>query len=47
MSTTKNAMTTHLILDKGLKEEDIALLKSNLRHELENLNIQHVTLEFA
>lgn len=45
MGTTKNAMTAHLLLDKGLTEKQVADLKHALKHELEHLNIQHVTLE--
>lgn len=45
MSTTRNAMTAHLILEDDLTENQIADLKSNLRHQLEHLNIQHATLE--
>ncbi|MDF2453022.1 MAG: cation transporter [Bacteroidota bacterium] len=45
MSTTKNAMTAHLLLHEGLSEKDIADLKHQAKHELEHLNIQHVTLE--
>ena len=45
MSTTRNAMTAHLILENDLTEKQIAKLKSNLKHELEHLNIQHATLE--
>ncbi len=45
MSTTRNAMTAHLILENELTEKQIAKLKSNLKHELEHLNIQHATFE--
>lgn len=45
MSTTRNAMTAHLILENGLTEKQIAKIKSELKHELEHLNIQHATLE--
>jgi cobalt-zinc-cadmium efflux system protein len=45
MSTTKNAMTAHLILEENLSQNQIAELKHTLKHELEHLNIQHVTLE--
>ena len=45
MSTTRNAMTAHLILENDLTEDQIAKLKSNLKHDLEHLNIQHATLE--
>lgn len=45
IGTTRNAMTAHLVLDKGLNESDIIELKKNLRHELEHLNVQHATFE--
>jgi cobalt-zinc-cadmium efflux system protein len=45
ISTTRNAMTAHLILENDLTEKQIANLKSNLKHELEHLNIQHATFE--
>ncbi len=45
MSTTKNALTAHLILEHGLSEKQIANVKHELKEKLEHLNIQHVTLE--
>jgi cobalt-zinc-cadmium efflux system protein len=45
MSTTKNAMTAHLVLDKDISEEHAAEIKHKVKHELEHLNIQHTTLE--
>ncbi|HXD92295.1 MAG TPA: cation diffusion facilitator family transporter [Bacteroidia bacterium] len=45
MSTTRNAMTAHLILEEDLNQKQIAEIKHTLKHELEHLNIQHVTLE--
>ncbi len=45
MSTTKNAMTAHLIIDENLNEKEIADIKHKVKHELEHLNIQHATLE--
>lgn len=45
MSTTRNAMTAHLLLEEDLGETTIAGIKERLKHELEHLNIQHVTLE--
>ena len=45
MSTTKNAMTAHLILESELSEAEVAKLKSEIKHELEHLNIHHATLE--
>lgn len=45
IGTTRNAMTAHLIIEKGLSEQDVADLKQQLKHGLEHLNIQHATLE--
>ncbi|HKC69559.1 MAG TPA: cation diffusion facilitator family transporter [Bacteroidia bacterium] len=45
MSTTRNAMTAHLMLDENLTPKQIAGIKHILKHELEHLNIQHATLE--
>lgn len=45
MATTKNAITAHLVLEKTLSEEEIALLKNNLRDKLYHLGIQHCTFE--
>ena len=45
ISTTKNAMTAHLILERKFSEAEIAKLKSEIKHELEHLNIHHATLE--
>jgi cobalt-zinc-cadmium efflux system protein len=45
MSTTKNAMTAHLILEENLSDQQVAAIKQQVKHTLEHLNIQHVTLE--
>lgn len=45
MSTSKNAMTAHLILEDDMSEKEIAELKHELKHELEHNNIHHATLE--
>jgi cobalt-zinc-cadmium efflux system protein len=45
MSTTKNAMTVHLLLKENMDEKQIVKLKHQVKHELEHLNIQHATLE--
>ena len=45
MSTTKNAMTAHLILENNLDEKQIVNIKHKLKHQLEHLNIHHITLE--
>jgi cobalt-zinc-cadmium efflux system protein len=45
MSTSTNALTAHLVTDPGLSEGNLVQLKNKLRHGLEHLQIQHVTLE--
>lgn len=45
ISTTRNAMTAHVILEDNLSEKEIAKIKLTIKQELEHLNIQHVTLE--
>lgn len=45
MSTTKNAMTAHLVMDSALTRAQVAEIKHQLKHELEHHNIQHITLE--
>jgi cobalt-zinc-cadmium efflux system protein len=45
MSTTKNAMTAHLMMEEGLTDKQVADIKHKMKHALEHLNIQHVTLE--
>jgi len=45
MSTTENAMTAHLVIDNRQDKEQISSIKNNLKHTLQHLNIQHVTLE--
>lgn len=45
MSTTKNAMTAHLVMEDTITEMQVATIKHHLKHELERENIQHVTLE--
>lgn len=45
MSTSKNAMTAHLILDKNITSAEINKIKQSIKHDLLHLNIQHATLE--
>jgi cobalt-zinc-cadmium efflux system protein len=45
MSTTKVAMTAHIIVDKKASVEEIQKVKEQLRHELEHQGIHHVTIE--
>ncbi len=47
IGTTRNAMTAHLVLEKGLSDQEVADLKQQLKHQLEHLNIHHATLETA
>lgn len=46
LSTTKNAMTAHILLQKSISDEDLAELKKDIKHHLQHLNIHHATLEF-
>jgi cobalt-zinc-cadmium efflux system protein len=45
MSTAENALTAHLVLSDTLSHEQASNIKSELKHELEHLGIQHATLE--
>jgi cobalt-zinc-cadmium efflux system protein len=45
MSTTKNAMTAHLLVNDQLNDKEIAMLKQVCKHELLHLNIHHITFE--
>lgn len=45
MSTTENAMTAHIIVDKNKSPDQISVIKNNLKHTLQHMNIQHITLE--
>jgi cobalt-zinc-cadmium efflux system protein len=45
ISTTQNAMTAHLVLSANISKPEEVAIKSKLRHEMEHMNIQHVTLE--
>lgn len=45
ISTTENALTAHLVVDKSCTMELITKLKHRVKHELLHRNIQHATLE--
>jgi cobalt-zinc-cadmium efflux system protein len=45
ISTTENALTAHLVVEKDCEMELIEKLKHHIKHELLHLNIQHATLE--
>jgi len=45
ISTTENALTAHLVVDKECTMEYVDQIKHKVKHELLHLNIQHATLE--
>lgn len=45
ISTTENALTAHLVVDKTCTMEQIEKLKHRVKHELLHRKIQHATLE--
>lgn len=45
ISTTENALTAHVVVDRDCTMEYVDELKHNIKHELLHLNIQHATIE--
>lgn len=45
LSTTRNAMTAHLMLENKLSAEDQEAIKERVRHEIEHENVHHCILE--
>jgi cobalt-zinc-cadmium efflux system protein len=45
ISTTENALTAHLVVDRNSSMDLIEQLKHKIKHELLHQNIQHATLE--
>jgi cobalt-zinc-cadmium efflux system protein len=45
MSTTETALTAQVLVSEQLGREELSRLKKTLRHELEHLGINHITLE--
>lgn len=45
LSTTENALTGHVVLEKEIGIEEQEKIKKEIKHELLHLKIQHVTLE--
>ena len=45
LSTTENALTGHVVLQKGIGIEEQESIKKEIKHQLLHFNIQHVTLE--
>ncbi len=46
LSTTINALTAHVLVNANMSITDLDILKKEIKHRLEHLNIQHATLEF-
>jgi len=46
ISTSQNAMTAHVVIKPNATIEQLNLIKQNIKHELEHVNIHHATLEF-
>lgn len=46
ISTSQNAMTAHVIIHPENGMEQLNILKTNIKHELEHVNIHHATIEF-
>ncbi|MEO8473406.1 MAG: cation diffusion facilitator family transporter [Chryseolinea sp.] len=45
ISTAENALTAHLVLNGSISNDEVAKVKSDFKHELQHLGIQHATLE--
>jgi len=45
ISTTRNALTAHVVVDKNKSLVQIENIKQQVKHTLEHLNIHHATLE--
>lgn len=45
ISTTRNALTAHLLVEPEASEEEIKKMKAEIRHRLLHLNLEHLTLE--
>ncbi len=45
LSTNENAMTGHVVIDTNATKNQVKVIKDSLKHKLQHLNIQHMTLE--
>lgn len=45
ISTAENALTAHLVLNASISNDEAYKVKSDFKHELQHLGIQHATLE--
>lgn len=46
LSSTLNALTAHVVLDKNYTMDEQISIKKEIKHKLEHKNIQHATIEF-
>ncbi len=46
LSTTENALTAHVTISENHSLEQVELIKTEIKHQLEDENIQHSTIEF-
>ena len=44
-AVTENALRGHLVIDNSLSKGKINTIKDQIKHELQHMNIQHITLE--
>jgi len=45
ISTTENALTAHVVLEKDIEHGRLKQIIRELKHELQHSGIQHITLE--
>lgn len=45
ISTTLNALTAHVVIDSSIQMEEMISLKEKIKHQLQNMDINHITLE--
>ncbi|MEJ7683146.1 MAG: cation diffusion facilitator family transporter [Segetibacter sp.] len=45
ISTNENAMTGHVVVDTYVNKNQVSAIKDNLKHRLQHMNIQHMTIE--
>lgn len=46
LSSTLNALTAHVVLNKNYSMDEQMAIKKEIKHKLEHQNIQHATIEF-
>ncbi len=38
-------MTGHVVVDTNINKNQVKAIKDNLKHKLQHMNIQHITIE--